>query len=117
MLAQLHTNIHVQRYTHILAYLHEFKHKSKPPVIPSTTDNGKMIFVHSGYFYNRLFKFTTTQRRSRPPQFTLCRSLHAKALQATISERLAQGPWLERYSNPRPSGPKTLAQPMCHHSP
>src|SRR6218665_3867004 len=31
-------------------------------------------------------KSTTTQRRYRPQQLTLCRSLHAEALQATVSE-------------------------------
>ena len=32
------------------------------------------------------------QKRSRPQQLTLCRSLHAEALQATVSEGLAQCP-------------------------
>ena len=32
------------------------------------------------------------QKRSRPQQLTLCRSLHAEALQITVSEGLAQGP-------------------------
>src|SRR6218665_505191 len=31
------------------------------------------------------------QKRSRPQQLTLCRSLHAEALQATASEGIAQG--------------------------
>src|SRR6218665_216885 len=43
----MHTNIHIQRCTYILAYMHEFIHKNKPPIIPSTTDNGKTIFIHS----------------------------------------------------------------------
>ena len=34
------------------------------------------------------------QKRSRPQQLTLCRSLHAEALQATASEGLAQGPYV-----------------------
>ena len=34
------------------------------------------------------------QKRSRPQQLTLYRSLHAEALQATVSEGLAQGPYL-----------------------
>ena len=34
------------------------------------------------------------QKRSRPQQLTLSRSLHAKAIQATVSEGLAQGPYL-----------------------
>jgi len=34
------------------------------------------------------------QKRSRPQQLTLCRSLHTEALQATASEGLAQGPYV-----------------------
>ena len=34
------------------------------------------------------------QKRSRSQQLTLCRSLHAEALQATVSEGLAQGPYV-----------------------
>ena len=34
------------------------------------------------------------QNRSRPLQLTLCRSLHAEALQATVSEGLEQGPYM-----------------------
>src|SRR6218665_1805310 len=32
--------------------------------------------------------------RSRPQQLTLCRSLHAEALQATASDGLVQGPYV-----------------------
>src|SRR6218665_3613031 len=35
------------------------------------------------------------QKRPRPQQLTLCRSLHAEALQAAASEGLAQGPYVE----------------------
>ena len=34
------------------------------------------------------------QKRSRPQQLTLCRSLHAEALQTTVSEGLAQDPYV-----------------------
>src|SRR6218665_3879652 len=34
------------------------------------------------------------QKRSQPQQLTLCRSLHAEALEATASEGLAQGPYV-----------------------
>src|SRR6218665_1221819 len=34
------------------------------------------------------------QRRSQPQQLVLCQSLHAKALQATVSEELARGPYM-----------------------
>src|SRR6218665_716453 len=33
-------------------------------------------------------------QRSRPQQLTLCRSLNSEALQATVSKRLAQGPYV-----------------------
>src|SRR6218665_1071213 len=34
------------------------------------------------------------QERSRPQQLTLCRSLHAEALQAVAGKGLAQGPYM-----------------------
>ena len=34
------------------------------------------------------------QKRFRPQQLTLCQSLHAEALQATVSEELAQDPYM-----------------------
>src|SRR6218665_47137 len=46
------------------------------------------------------------QKRSRSQQLTLCWSLHAEALQATVNERLAQSRYvaaIERDSNPRSS--------------
>src|SRR6218665_788222 len=43
---------HIQRYKYILAYMHAFIHKNKLPNIQSTTDNGEMILIHSGYFYS-----------------------------------------------------------------
>src|SRR6218665_3556564 len=46
------------------------------------------------------------QKRSRPRQLTLCRSLHAEALQAAASEELVQGPFVAaRTTNvpPRPT--------------
>jgi len=46
-------------------------------------------FIHTGYFYSASSKSTTTQRHSRLE--LLCRSDHAKVLQATVSEGLAQG--------------------------
>ena len=41
------------------------------------------------------------------------------AIQATVSEELAQGPtwWLERDSNKRPSGRKASTLPMRQHAP
>ena len=59
------------------------------------------------------------QKRFRPQQLTLCRSLHAEALQATASEGLAQGPYvvaIERDSNPQPFGWKASTLPMRHHA-
>jgi len=34
------------------------------------------------------------QKRSRTQQLTLCMSLHAEAQKATVSERLAHGPYV-----------------------
>ena len=34
------------------------------------------------------------QKRSQPQQLTVCRSLHAEALHANMSERLAQDPYV-----------------------
>jgi len=49
----MHTNIHIQRYTYILAYMHEFIQKSKPPLSHQPHTMGKWYsFVHSGYFYS-----------------------------------------------------------------
>src|SRR6218665_2213013 len=89
--------------TNIFRDIHTFLHKCMnsyikqapfPPIMPSSTDNGKMIFIHSfRIFLKRLFKSTTTRRCSRPQQLTLYRSLYAEALQTTVSEGLAQGPW------------------------
>ena len=48
------TSTYIYTYTEI--YIHsciqEFIHKGKPPIIPQTTDNGKVIFIHFGYFYS-----------------------------------------------------------------
>ena len=38
-----------------------------------------------------LFTAWALQKRSRPQQLTLCRSFHAEALQATVSEWIVQG--------------------------
>src|SRR6218665_698529 len=93
----MHTNIHIQIYTYILAYMHEFIHKNsyiKTSSLYSIDHRQWENDIHSfRIFLQCLFKSTTTQRHSRPQQLTLCRSLHAKVLQATVSEGLAQGPW------------------------
>src|SRR6218665_1968120 len=51
----MHTNIRIQRYTYIHAYMHEFVHKTSPHIITSTTDKGGNdinSFIQSGYFYS-----------------------------------------------------------------
>ena len=48
------------------------------------------IFIH--IYIAPLQVHYTTQKRSRPQQLTLCRSLNAEALQAIANEGLAQGP-------------------------
>src|SRR6218665_3951363 len=42
-----------------------------------------------------LLTASALQKRSEPHQLTLCRSSHTEALQATASEGLAQGPYVE----------------------
>ena len=57
--------------------------------------------------------------RSRSQQLTLCRSLHAEALEATASEGLAQVPYVAASAGFEPLrfGRKASTLPMCHHSP
>src|SRR6218665_145852 len=101
----MHTIIHIglQRYTYILAYMHEFIHKSKPshyPIDHRKWENAIHLFIPD-ISISASFKLTASQRRSRPQQLTLCRSLHVEGLQ-TCPRSLA---WrLEKDSNPRPSG-------------
>jgi len=74
--------------------MHEFIYKNKPPPLshrPQAMENDIHSIIPD--IYIAPLKSTTTQRRYRPQQLTLCRSLHAEALQATVSEGLAQRPW------------------------
>src|SRR6218665_1853732 len=70
----MHTNTRIQRYTYIHAYMHEFIHKNKPPIITSTTEKGKIIFIHlfiqSGYLYSASL-CPLLLRRSRPQSLTV----------------------------------------------
>ena len=50
-------------------------------------------FIHSKYFYSAHLQIYTIQRRSRYSTDTVP-EFHAEAPQATVSERLAQGPYL-----------------------
>src|SRR6218665_704160 len=43
----LYRDIHTFLHTCMSSYI-----KQAPLIIPSITDNGKMIFIHSGYFYS-----------------------------------------------------------------
>ena len=53
------------------------------------------VFVLCIVLYSSISEaFLTFKKCSRPQQLTLCRSLHAVALQATASEGLAQGPYI-----------------------
>ena len=51
-------------------------------------------------------------------QLTLCQSLHAKALQAIVSEGLAHGPFMTAGVGfePATSGQKASTLPMRHHA-
>src|SRR6218665_29012 len=52
------------------------------------------VFIHSFWiFLERLFKSTTTQRRSRHSTDTVS-EFHAETPQATASEGLSQGPYV-----------------------
>src|SRR6218665_3010580 len=88
----MHTNIHLQRCTNILAYMHEFIHKNKPPLSHRPQTMGKRYsFIHSGYFYRAsLSPLLLRGAPDHAQQLALCRSLHAEALQATVNEGLAQ---------------------------
>src|SRR6218665_2681305 len=77
--------------------MHEFRHKSKSPHYPIDHRQWENDIHSFRIFLQRLFKSTTTQRPPGLQQLTLCRSLHAGALQATVSEGLAQGPWRGGY--------------------
>src|SRR6218665_993689 len=58
------------------------------------------------------------QDRSQPQQLTLCRSLHAEALEATVSEGLAQGPYVVARAGFDPTtSRKASTLPMCHCAP
>src|SRR6218665_435258 len=84
----MRTNIRIQRYTYIHAYMHELIHKNKlPPIITSTTDKGENdihSFNQSGYFYSA--SLSPLLLRGAPEHSNWqCRSLHDKALQATVN--------------------------------
>jgi len=63
-------------------------------------------------FLKRLFKSTTTQKRPRHSTDTVP-GFHAETPQATVSEGVAQGPYVAARAGP--SGWKVLTQPMRHH--
>src|SRR6218665_1589471 len=70
-----------------------------------SANNVVLYFIH---FYSAS-RSMAVQKRSRPQQLTLCRSLHTKALQATVSEGLAQGPYVAARVGLEPT---TLWSPM-----
>src|SRR6218665_180587 len=47
MHSNIHRDIHTFLYTCMNSYI-----KTSGPIIPSTTDNRKIIFIRSGYFYS-----------------------------------------------------------------
>src|SRR6218665_180731 len=46
-LQRKHRDIHTFLHTYMNSYI-----KTSGPIIPSTTDNRKIILIHSGYFYS-----------------------------------------------------------------
>src|SRR6218665_624696 len=96
----VHTYMHAHQQMYIYRDIHTFLHTcmnsyiiTSPHHYPIVHRQWENSLINSGYFYKRLFMSSTTQRRCQPQQLTLCRSLHAEALQATVSEGLAHGPW------------------------
>ena len=58
-------------------------------------NNDYYLFIYLfRLFIQRLFKSTTTQKRSRHSTNTPVSEFHAEAPQATVSEGLAQGPYV-----------------------
>jgi len=77
------------------------------------------MFIHSFWiFLLRLFKSTTTQRRSRHSTDTVS-EFHAKAPQATVSDGLVQGPYVGARAGfeSKTLGRQLLTVPMSHHVP
>src|SRR6218665_1954506 len=80
-----------------------------------------LITIIALYLSNSIVLLTalTFQKRSRLQQSTLCRSLHAEAIEATLSEGLARGPYIAGRAmfETRPSGRKASSLPIRHHAP
>ena len=76
-----------------------------------------LISIHSGHFYSRLFKFTSTQRHFRHSIDTVS-EFHTEAPQATASEGLAQGPYVATGAGFEPTtlltiGIESTNEPPC----
>src|SRR6218665_1836095 len=97
---RLHSSIH--------SFIHSFVHSFLPS------------FIHSGHFYSASSSSLTTQKRSRHNTDTV-RSFTSKRHRQLRVKDLpkVQVPtwWLERDSNPRPSGRKASTLPMRQHVP
>src|SRR6218665_318725 len=83
---------------------------------------GKSSFIHSfRLFLKRLFKSSTTQRRSRHSMDTVS-EFHVEAPQATVSEGLSQGPYVAARAGYEPmtlrtKGAESTNEPPCPHTP
>src|SRR6218665_2898455 len=112
----MHTYIHIgyrDIHTFMHACMHEFIQTPHYPIDHRQWESDIHSFIHSRSFYSD----STTQRRSRPLPLTLCRSLHAESLHATVSEGLAQGPWRGGYSGIQTHDLPIQRQPIYHHAP
>src|SRR6218665_213145 len=112
------THIHACTPTYIYRVIHTFMYKTSHPhysINHRQWKNDIHSFIQDVFVAP--FKSTTTRRRSRPQQLTLCRSLYVEALQATVSEGLAQGPWRGGYSGIRTHDLPVQRQPIYHHAP
>src|SRR6218665_1575792 len=93
-----HSLSHFQRQTHSRTYMFVYIEKSR--------NMHCIVFIH---FYSASHSLSF-QKRSRPQQLTLCRSLHAKALQAIAGK----GPYMAARAGFEP-GRTASSQPMRHH--
>ena len=75
-------------------YTMQSEYKIQTNLLPCPSRVTCIVFVLYLSISIALLTAWAFQKRSRPQQLTLCRSLHAETLQATPSEGLAQGPYV-----------------------
>ena len=83
------------------------------------TANVNVKFIHSGHFYSASSSPLLLRGATDYSTDTTVSEFHAKAHRQLQVKDLPKVPtwWLERESNPRPSGWKSSSQPRRHHIP